>query len=65
MARQKIHENAAERVRAWRAAKGVVAVTFDMPADLLERFNEFLKFKDVKKSAVLCRLIETQLLRKR
>lgn len=65
MARPRIHASDADRVKAHREKHGVVALTFDIPQDVLAQFEEYLKFKDVKKSDVLVKLIKSQLLRKR
>lgn len=58
----------AERKAAQRARQresGVGQFTVDLPLDLIEQFDAFLKFKDLTKSEVLEKLIRTQLLRKR
>jgi hypothetical protein len=65
MGRPRLHESEADKVRAFRERTGVTTLTFEIPKDLLVRFNDYLLFKDVKKSAVLVKLIESQLLRKR
>jgi hypothetical protein len=65
MARAKIHASDADRVRAHREKHALTTLTFEIPEDVLVAFNEYLKFKDVTKSAVLVKLIKSQLLRKR
>jgi len=40
-------------------------MSVDLPADLVEEFNEWLRFKGVSKAAVIEKLLRTQLLRKR
>jgi len=65
MAREKIYACAADRVRAHRLRTGTRALTVELPGELLDEFEAFLKFKDVTKNAVIAKLIRTQLLRKR
>ena len=65
MGRPRIHASDADKVKAFREKHGVVACTFDIPQDVLDQFNEYLKFKDITKSDVLVKLIKSQLLRKR
>jgi len=36
-----------------------------LPGELLDEFEQFLKFKDLSKQAVIEKLLRTQLLRKR
>lgn len=55
----------AERQAAYRARHSLVAVSVELPADLVEGLNEYLKFKDTTKNEVFARLLRTQLLRKR
>ena len=63
--RQKIYASTAERVAAYRKRKKLKSFTVEIPAELYEQFEEYLKFKDTSKSAVVARLLKTQLLRKR
>lgn len=56
---------AAERKRKQRQASGLVPVTIELPSDLVDQLNEFLRFKDTTKNALFSKLIRTQLLRKR
>ena len=65
MARPRIHVDDAAKVRAHREKHGVTTLTFDIPEDVLVAFNDYLKFKDTTKNAVLVKLIKSQLLRKR
>jgi hypothetical protein len=65
MARQRKHESAAARVRAFRAAKNLVSLSVDIPADLMAGLNDYLKFKDLTKAEVIAKLLRTQLLRRR
>lgn len=55
----------ADRIRKYREQKELVTLTVDIPAQLLEQFNEFLKFKGKTKSEVIGALLSNQLLRKR
>lgn len=50
-----------ERLRA----SGVGALTVELPLDVIEALNEFMRFKDVTQDQVIERLIRQQLLRKR
>jgi len=65
MPRKRLYKSDAERVRAWREKNGLGSLTLQLPTELLERFEAFLKFKDKTKSEVIGQLIEQQLLRKR
>lgn len=56
---------AAERKRLQRERAGRVTFTVELPEDLVDQFNEFLRFKDLTKSAVIEKLLRSQLLRKR
>jgi len=56
---------AAERQAAYRARNGLRSVTVELPADLVDQLDEYLRFKDTTKNAVFERLLRTQLLRKR
>lgn len=55
----------AERQAAYRARNALVPVTVDLPRDLVEGLNEYLKFKDTTRNEVFAKLIRNQLLRKR
>lgn len=55
----------AERKRLQRERAGRVTFTVELPEDLVDQFNEFLRFKDLTKSEVIEKLIRSQLLRKR
>ncbi|MDO8713132.1 MAG: hypothetical protein Q7K13_01430 [Polynucleobacter sp.] len=63
--RKRIYANDAERVAAHRARHGFVQLTVDIPVQTMLAFEEYLKFKDLSKRAVITKLLETQLLRKR
>lgn len=65
MARPRVYESDAERVAAYRARKNLVPVTVNLPADVVQGLENYLKFKDTTKAAVFEKLIRTQLLRKR
>lgn len=45
--------------------QGVGVLTVSISVDLLQRLDEFVKFKDVTKDAVVERLLRGQLMRKR
>jgi len=65
MSRVRKHQDAAARVRAYRKQNVLVTLTVDLPADLVAGLNEYLRFKDLSKRAVIEKLIRSQLLRKR
>jgi hypothetical protein len=65
MPRPRIHADAAARVRAHREKHDLVAVTIDLPRDLVSGLEEYLKFKNTTKNAVFAKLLQSQLLRKR
>ena len=56
---------AAERKRLQRRRAGRVPFTVELPEDLIDQFNEYLRFKDLTRSAVIEKLLRSQLLRKR
>lgn len=58
-------EKAAERARRFRERHGVKPVTLQLRADLAQAFSEYCAAKGKKQAAVVEKLIETQLLRKR
>lgn len=55
----------AERLAKYRQSHGLVKLTVDLPAELVEGLNEYLRFKDTTKNEVFAKLIKSQLLRKR
>jgi len=63
--RERIHENNTARVRAHREKHKLRAFTVELPDELYKGLEEYLKFRDESKSAVVARLIKNQLLRKR
>lgn len=65
MAREKIYATNADRAKAYRDRKNLKQLSVDLPADLIAQFNEWLKFKNQSKAAVIEKLLRTQLLRKR
>ena len=64
-ARAKKYATPAEKQAAYRARKGVTAVTVMLPNDVAVEFAAWLEAKGKKPSAVITHLIKTQLLRKR
>ncbi|MCE5180452.1 MAG: hypothetical protein LLG15_01495 [Betaproteobacteria bacterium] len=65
MSRHKIHENAAARVRAHRERHGLKSFTVELPAETYAGLMGYLQHRGESKTAVIVRLIQTQLLRKR
>lgn len=63
--RQRVYADQAARQRAYVERNGLVQVSFQLPKELHAEFEAWLQFKDQKKSAVIAKLIRTQLLRKR
>ena len=65
MARARIYENDAARVAAYRARNQLVTLSVDVPKDVAEGIEEYMRFKNLTKAAVITKLVRTQLLRKR
>jgi hypothetical protein len=65
MSRLRKYFSDAERVAAYRARHDLVPVTFDLLGDVVKGLNDYLRFKDQTKNAVMEKLIRSQLLRKR
>lgn len=65
MARARIYENDAARVAAYRARKDLVTLSVDVPRDVAEGIEEYMRFKNLTKASVITKLVRTQLLRKR
>lgn len=63
--RRRVHADAAARQRAYVARNGLVQMTVQLPETLYSEFTAWLKFKDKQQSAVIAKLIRTQLLRRR
>lgn len=55
----------AARVQRFRDKHGVKAVTVQLPVELADRFDAWAKANGKNKSAVIAKLIASQLLRKR
>lgn len=58
-------ELAKARAARFKEKHGVAPLTVNIPASLLNAFNEHCAAKGKSKSAVIAKLIESQLLRKR
>lgn len=65
MGRQRIYENAAARVAAYRLRHSLVTLSVDISKDLSDAFEGYLKFKNLTKAEVISKLLRDQLLRKR
>lgn len=63
--RPKKYATPAAKQAAYRARKGVTAITIQLPNEVAEEFASWLESKGKKPSAVITHLIKTQLLRKR
>lgn len=55
----------AGRMRKYREQHDLVTLSVELPAHLVEQFNEFLRFKGKTKNEVIAALLTNQLLRKR
>lgn len=65
MSRQKIHASPAARVAAYRQRHDLVTLSVDVPAELVAQLDNWMRFKNTTKAAVIEKLLRTQLLRKR
>jgi hypothetical protein len=65
MPRPKIYVNDSARVAAFRARKALVTLSVDLPASLIAELDQYMKFKNLTKTAVIEKLLRSQLLRKR
>lgn len=65
MARIKIHATPAARVAASRKLRDLVTLSVDIPRSVRDGLMEYMRFNDLTKSAVVTKLIQSQLLRKR
>lgn len=65
MPRPKKYATDAERVAAYRARHDLVTLSVDVPAELVAGLEEYMRFKNLTKAAVIAKLIRSQLLRKR
>lgn len=65
MPRPRKYASDAERVAAYRARHELVTLSVDVPAEIVEGIEEYMRFKNLTKAAVITKLVKTQLLRKR
>lgn len=65
MPRQRIHADPAARVAVHRSKNDTVTLSVDLPRELVESLNEFMRFKNLTKVEVISKLLRSQLLRKR
>jgi hypothetical protein len=65
MPRARKYANDAERVAAYRARHQLVTLSVDVPAEIVAGIEEYMRFKNLTKAAVIAKLVRTQLLRKR
>jgi hypothetical protein len=63
--RPKLYASDAEKQAAYRARKGVTAITVTLPNAVAVEFRQWLADKGKQPSPVIAKLIQTQLLRKR
>jgi hypothetical protein len=55
----------AERQARYRANADIRSLTVQLPVDLLEKLDVYIKYRDTTKSAVIEKLLLSQLFRKR
>jgi hypothetical protein len=65
MPRPRKYASDAERVAAYRARHELVTLSVDVPAEIVAGIEEYMRFKNLTKAAVITKLVKTQLLRKR
>lgn len=65
MSRPRKYASDAARQAAFRQRHELAVLTVAIPRELADALDAYLQFKGVTKAAVICKLIETQLLRKR
>ena len=65
MPRVRKYKDDAARVAAFRKRKQLATLSVDIPRQLADALDQYLQFKDVTKSAVIEKLLRSQLLRKR
>jgi hypothetical protein len=65
MSRPRKYFSDAERVAAFREKRNLVTLSVDLPVDVVDGLNEYMKFKDLTKRQVIEKLLRSQLLRKR
>jgi hypothetical protein len=65
MSRPRKYASDAERVAAYRARHELVTLSVDVPAEIVAGIEEYMKFKNLTKAAVITKLVKSQLLRKR
>ncbi len=65
MPRKRIHANDAEKMAAFRERHELVTLSVDVPRDVVDGINEYMRFKNLTKAAVITKLVRSQLLRKR
>ena len=63
--RPRKHESDSAKQAAYRERKGLVPFTVNLPQDVIDGINAYMKFKSLTKTEVLEKLIRTQLMRKR
>ena len=62
---RQLYANAAERQAAYRARHKTRTLTVEIPEEVFEGLDVYLKFKNLTKNEVITRLLKQQLLRKR
>lgn len=55
----------AERQRNYRCRNGVKSVTIQLSVDVHEKLDEYVRFRNISKAAVIEKLLVSQLFRKR
>ena len=65
MPRRRIYANDAEKAAAFRERHALVTLSVDVPRDVVEGIDNYMRFKNLTKAAVIIKLVRSQLLRKR
>jgi len=65
MPRKRIYANDAEKAAAFRERHGLVTLSVDVPRDVVDGINDYMRFKNLTKAAVITKLVRSQLMRKR
>lgn len=65
MPRTRLHVDDAARVAAHRKKHQLVTLSVDVPKDVVDGLEEYMRFKNLSKAEVIAKLVRSQLLRKR
>lgn len=65
MPRARLYATDAEKQAAYRARHNTKTLNVQIPIELMEQLDEYMKFKCLTKAEVITKLLTQQLLRKR